>query len=267
MKTGTARYCLLFLFLMIFFAAGFAKAITIDTSIPGLNTATTNDPAQCGAIFGFYNYALAIAGILAFGAITYGGVLYTLAAGNPSGQSTGKEWVLGAIYGLLLLVGAYFILHFINPDITQCGLTPLPAISTSPAWTGTGVTGLPTAGCVGGTCASLSASGFTCKDPSTCGAAPAEVSALQCVQQKSGQALRISEGYPPTVPHISQCHDDGCCVDLTPASYPNVNCAQVQAIVSAATACGAVVANEYPSCGGQVYSTSQGNNIHIQGCQ
>ena len=118
----------------LFFAVSvFAQSsVTISTNIPGLPAQAAGSPnAVCGSIFNFYNYALAIAGILAFGAITYGGVLYTLAAGNPSGQSTGKEWVLGAIYGLLLLVGAYFILHFINPDITSCGLKPLPAITTA----------------------------------------------------------------------------------------------------------------------------------------
>ncbi|HUZ92371.1 MAG TPA: hypothetical protein VNG29_00025, partial [Candidatus Paceibacterota bacterium] len=58
----------------------------------------------------------------------YGGIKYTLAAGNPSKQSDGKEWVKGALYGLLLLVGAYLILNLINPQLTNCGLTALPAL-------------------------------------------------------------------------------------------------------------------------------------------
>lgn len=77
----------------------------------------------------FYTFALAIAGALAFGAIVYGGIKYTFAAGNPSGQSEGKDWVKSALLGLLLLAAAGLILRTINPKIlnlTVGGLPPLP---------------------------------------------------------------------------------------------------------------------------------------------
>ena len=106
------------------------RAITISTSIPG-----SYDPAGAGTspsafIANFYQYALSIAGILAFGIIVYGGVRYMIAVGNPSGESDAKEWIKAAIMGLLLLAGAYLILNLINPNLVN--LT-LPALNPSGA--------------------------------------------------------------------------------------------------------------------------------------
>ncbi|GEM_PF-1873257 len=106
--------------------------VKISTNIPG--PAPAND--VCGFVSNFYTFSLMIAGILAFGAIVYGGVKYTFAAGNPSGQSEGKEWVKSALLGLLLLVGAYVILNTINPGLVKSGsscLSALPGIAPSPS--------------------------------------------------------------------------------------------------------------------------------------
>src|SRR5437016_229750 len=66
---------------------------------PGVSTQT----GPIGFVQQFYYFGLMIGGLLAFGAIVYGGIKYVFAAGNPSGQSEGKEWIKNAIYGLLLL--------------------------------------------------------------------------------------------------------------------------------------------------------------------
>ena len=90
-------------------------AVEEDYTIPG--------PYDSGAgpeesVANFYSFALLISGALAFGAIVYGGIKYTFAAGNPSGQSEGKEWVKSAILGLLLLALATLIIKIINPSLT-----------------------------------------------------------------------------------------------------------------------------------------------------
>jgi hypothetical protein len=129
-----AYYSIAFLFLAA--AAYPALAVNIDTTLPGLTNnggAATN---PCSYIFSFYTFALMIGGILAFGAIVYGGVKYTMAAGNPSGQSEGKEWVKGALLGLLLLVGAYLILNVVNPDIVKCTLPTIGGITNGTGGSG-----------------------------------------------------------------------------------------------------------------------------------
>src|SRR6185437_16969565 len=87
----------------------------INMNIPGRASITQNGPGA--AIANIYDFALAIAGIIAFGVIVYGGVRYMISSGNPSGQSDAKEWIEAALLGLLLLVGAYFILNIVNPQL------------------------------------------------------------------------------------------------------------------------------------------------------
>lgn len=108
--------------------AGSVFAVTISTNIPGSNPTSAG---LGGIVDGFYRFALMLSGVLAFGAIVYGGIRYTLAAGNPSGQTEGKEWIKGALTGLLLLIGAYTILNIINPDLTKLNVPGLPPISAS----------------------------------------------------------------------------------------------------------------------------------------
>ncbi|MEK7507638.1 MAG: hypothetical protein AAB602_00955 [Patescibacteria group bacterium] len=96
-------------------------AVDINVNLPGTSADGATDVKEKGPIFfveQFYKFGLMIGGLLAFGAIVYGGIKYTFAAGNPSGQSEGKEWVKSAILGLLLLALATLILKIINPSLT-----------------------------------------------------------------------------------------------------------------------------------------------------
>jgi hypothetical protein len=127
--------------LLFLLATPLVLAVTVNTSIPGITSDTNTTTAPCSMIFGFYNFAMVLGGVLALGAITYGGVKYTMAAGNPAGQSEGKAWIKDALLGLLLLAGAYLILNIINPNLTKCGLPPLTPVG--------GVVAPPTNPCVG----------------------------------------------------------------------------------------------------------------------
>ena len=112
----------------IFFSATPALAISISTAIPGMSNVSSSTPP--GAYIGaFYNFALMISGILALGAIVYGGVLYAMSAGNSSKQSEGRAWITSALTGLLLLGGAYLILYTINPNLVELGLPTLQQIN------------------------------------------------------------------------------------------------------------------------------------------
>ncbi len=108
-----------------------AEAVNISVNIPGTYT-TSNNPGA--VVANFYSFALLIGGILAFGAIVWGGVKYAIAAGNPSAQSDGKDWIVGALLGLVLLASAALILKTINPELIRLNipsLSPLP--QTQPA--------------------------------------------------------------------------------------------------------------------------------------
>lgn len=104
-------------------------AVSINAAIPGMSTGTSTPPG--GYVLGFYNFTLMIGGVLALGAIVYGGILYAASAGNPSKQSEGREWIKSALIGLLLLAGAYLVLYTINPDLVKLNLPSLTSINTA----------------------------------------------------------------------------------------------------------------------------------------
>jgi Type IV secretion system pilin len=125
--------------LLSLFSIAQAHAVTISMSIPGSNpNSSTTSPGAF--VSNVYQFALAIAGVLAFGVIIYGGIKYMTSSGNPSGQSDAKEWIEAALLGLLLLAGAYFILKVINPQLVDLNLpqsnvlpkTNIPAPTPSP---------------------------------------------------------------------------------------------------------------------------------------
>jgi len=77
-----------------------------------------------GTIFGVYRFALLVAGLLAFGAIVYGAIKYAASGGNSSMQSDAREWITQAIWGVVLLLGATYLLGVINPDLTKLRESP-----------------------------------------------------------------------------------------------------------------------------------------------
>jgi len=103
-------------------------SLTFPSSGGGSNPCSSPTSTNCSPgnfINYFYQFALMIGGLLAFGVIVYGGVRYATSAGNPSGQHEAKEWVQGALLGLVLLAGAYLILYTVNPNLVQLGLPTL----------------------------------------------------------------------------------------------------------------------------------------------
>ena len=119
-----------FLLLSIFWGLGpwaLAADIDVSSNIPAISP----KPGPLGAISNFYEFGLILGTVLAFGAIIYGAVKYTVSSGNPSQQGDAKEWIKQALLGLLLLAGAAFILQTINPGFFGSGTftIKLPTIS------------------------------------------------------------------------------------------------------------------------------------------
>jgi hypothetical protein len=82
----------------------------------------------------FYLYALSISGTLAVVMIVFGGVKYVASAGNVSARTDALDIIKSAVWGIVLLGGAYLILNTIDPQLTQLKdptLGPIPAIPTS----------------------------------------------------------------------------------------------------------------------------------------
>ena len=83
-----------------------------------------------GLVSKFYTYALAAAGVAAFGVIIYGGILWTM-SGAVSSRAEAKEWITAAVSGLALLLFAVLILRLINPAILELKDPSVPPIQDS----------------------------------------------------------------------------------------------------------------------------------------
>jgi len=113
-----------------------ATTLSINPNLPGITNISTAGPA--GWIASFYTFALILSGILAFGAVVYGGFLYATSAGNAHRQEQGTSFIWSALLGLLLLGGAYLILKTINPALIKLQNPTLSAVNVQ-ATTGSGI--------------------------------------------------------------------------------------------------------------------------------
>ncbi|MGD1003728.1 MAG: hypothetical protein ABR884_04120 [Minisyncoccia bacterium] len=196
---------LLFALGLFIASAAFAQTqITISTSVPGTYPPTSGTGGPGAFVANFYQFALMIGGVLAFGVVVYGGVKYMASAGNPSGQSDAKEWIEAALLGLLLLVGAYFILSVINPQLLNLNLpslTPVNISSISVPYNPPGSTNGPSGS---GTCTAPPAGPCTVANlQGTCMGGNAASAAEICSAESSGNAVaggdKSTNGQPVSI--------------------------------------------------------------------
>ncbi len=90
-------------------------------NVGGLPSTIANSQSPGELVKNIYQYALGIVGLAALGAIIYGGILWIFSAGIPGNQAKAQEWIKGALWGLLLLLGAAVLFNTINPYIVDTG--------------------------------------------------------------------------------------------------------------------------------------------------
>jgi len=66
-----------------------------------------------------YDYGIMVGGILAALMLMAGGMIWLTSAGDAGKVSKAKGIITGSITGVVILMGAYFILNTINPDLVQ----------------------------------------------------------------------------------------------------------------------------------------------------
>lgn len=87
------------------------------TEVGGVKTVDIPWIAQY--VTGVYSYAVAIAGMVAGAMFVIGGFQYLTAGGDASRVTAAKERIKDALIGLLLVLGAFFILTTINPTLVS----------------------------------------------------------------------------------------------------------------------------------------------------
>ncbi len=123
------KYFLIFFFPALNASFSFAATGQVDLTNTVPDIATSQGGTGAGAVVNwvqnFYQFSLIAGVFLAVGVITWAGLKYALAAGNPSGQSDARDQILQALLGLILLFGAYLILFTINPNLINLRLETL----------------------------------------------------------------------------------------------------------------------------------------------
>ncbi len=139
----------LFLLCLIFILLGFfsqkelvfaQKSLEVNyPEIQGFKPTTTGTliPDYVKYIF---NFAIWIAGFLAIGSLIWGGIKYLTSTGDPGKLKSARDQILGAFWGIIILLSSYIILTIINPQLvifqlpglTQIPSTNLPSTQISP---------------------------------------------------------------------------------------------------------------------------------------
>lgn len=188
-------------------------------SIPALNNQDGSVNIS-GYIPGAVRLAIKIAGALAVIMIVIGGVQYA-STDAINGKSEGKERIQNAIYGLLLAIGAFFILNSVNPETLNLNLeikrpggsgsavTPAPETPTTPT--------TPADGC--NNCVTLGVGNYSGIPLKTGAGNRLNTVVANNIKNLNAELLsaqigwRITEAFPPTFTHESACHNDGTCLD------------------------------------------------------
>lgn len=90
------------------FIAGTAIVQAVESSSEGISEYINN----------FYNTAIILGGVAAILVIIIGGLMWTT-SGAIDQKNRGRDLITSAIWGLVLLLGAYIILNTINPELTD----------------------------------------------------------------------------------------------------------------------------------------------------
>jgi hypothetical protein len=89
------------------------------TSIAGGTCSPDSATSPAAYIARFYQFALMIAGILAFGMLLWGAIKYTVSRGNAGQIEDAKDIIYQALWGVALLLGAFLILYTIDPGLVN----------------------------------------------------------------------------------------------------------------------------------------------------
>jgi len=97
------------------------KLEIIYPTAPGAETPTTVKTALPEYLKYVFTFAIMIAGLLAFGALIYGGFSYLTSAGEPSKMKDGQDQIIAGILGLIIVLSSFLILNTINPQLVLPG--------------------------------------------------------------------------------------------------------------------------------------------------
>ena len=112
----------LFNFVGFIFGGGIEGPRPLEVEYPKITPAPIEIPATVDVpipVYARYIYyfIIGISGLIAFGALIYGGLRYLTSAGNPEALKDAKNQILAAFLGIIILLSSYLILYTIDPQL------------------------------------------------------------------------------------------------------------------------------------------------------
>lgn len=116
-----------------------AFELHLNVPIPGLGKACTDGKGICinvdestlgNYVRALYVWFVGVAGIIATVMIMWAGVRWITAAGNTSRIESAKTTMNGAVIGLIILLGSYLLLTWINPGLISLRIPSLTSVET-----------------------------------------------------------------------------------------------------------------------------------------
>lgn len=185
---------------------------TVLQDLPGISGPTSLQNYLPSA----FNLAVGIAVGLAFVMIVYGGVMYAT-SDALSNKSAGRDAIENAVWGLLLVIGAYTILYTINPQILNFDLNIKRTVAQNTTVQPITVVSGNCTNCV--QIAGLKSGSIGARSNNNISSAMLpKIMTLDAALAAKNISWVITEAYPPwgTVSHRSVCHTNGTCIDAHP---------------------------------------------------
>ncbi|MFA5386471.1 MAG: hypothetical protein WC297_02315 [Candidatus Paceibacterota bacterium] len=106
--------------LVCFISVKAAEQTTGQTSVGQTFSFPWSNATGLGALIKqIYLITLGLVGVLALGIIVFGGIQYSMSAGDPTRQKDARDRITQALWGVILLLAAFLILNTINPDLIK----------------------------------------------------------------------------------------------------------------------------------------------------
>jgi len=117
MKIKKTILILLILFPLLLAFPNVEAGYKLEVGIPG--QADKGEEVELTDYIGYiYLFALGAVGVVALGALVFGGLTYML-SDTLTSKEEAKKWIWGAIGGIVLGFASYLILNTINPDLVK----------------------------------------------------------------------------------------------------------------------------------------------------
>jgi len=131
-KVNKSKLFFLALFLFLFGACFiFTQGRELEIKypiLPGVEIPATTETVFPVYVKYIFNLAIMIAGIVAFGALVFGGIRYLTSGGSPSTQKDASGQIAAGFFSLIILLSSYLILVTIDPQLVVFRLPEIQKI-------------------------------------------------------------------------------------------------------------------------------------------